>query len=54
MIENNAENRKNLAMSQVDCMSMDELIRWAVEQIENSYVNDNEAFNDDWKAYMIQ
>jgi len=52
MVDHTADNIETLAQQVVEDMELDDLLAYAVQQMENHYLNDEESFIEDWNMRM--
>ena len=50
--ENNRENRERLAREVVETFTMDDLVSFVINSLENSYIESDDDFQEDWLTYM--
>ena len=50
--ENNRENRERLAREVVKTFTMDDLVSFVVNSLENNYIESDADFQEDWLTYM--
>ena len=50
--ENNRENRERLAREVVKTFTMDDLVSFVVNSLENNYIESDDDFQEDWLTYM--
>ena len=49
---NNRENRERLAREVVETFTMDDLVSFVINSLENSYIESDDDFQEDWLTYM--
>ena len=49
---NNPENRERLAREVVETFTMDDLVSFVINSLENSYIESDDDFQEDWLTYM--
>ena len=50
--ENNRENRERLAREVVETFTMDDLVSFVINSLEENYVASDDDFQEDWLTYM--
>ena len=49
---NNPENRERLAREVVETFTMDDLVSFVINSLEENYVASEDDFQEDWLTYM--
>ena len=49
---NNPENRERLAREVVETFTMDDLVSFVINSLEENYVASDDDFQEDWLTYM--
>lgn len=49
---NNPENRERLAREVVETFTMDDLVSFVINSLEENYVVSDDDFQEDWETYM--